>query len=950
MLGVRNDLRIDRAKLVAGAAMGVLAMAAMTSSAARAAEASDAAVTASGEVSEIVVTATRVAREGFTAPTPVTALSGAELLAKAPTTLGDALNQIPSFRPTNTPATSGVNSRNGGIVSADLRGLGAQRTLVLVDGRRFVPSTAEGIVDLKLIPTLLVDQVEVVTGGASAAWGSDAVAGVVNFHLKDRFEGFASTVQAGLSERGDNEEWKAGFAAGGQYMDGKLHVVLGGDYLDNRGIGSQYTRDWGRKGVGLITNPAFAANGLPNFIISPNVHLSVATPGTLVVSGPLRGTAFGPGGVPYQFNFGQVFGASMIGGTVDGLNPTLATDLAPVEESFTGITHIDYELAPHANVFAEFSTGWADTHGRSQQPRDLGTLTIQRDNAYLPAATRALMVADGLTSLKVGRIGDDTGRIGVDGMNQTYRGVVGGKGALVDGWTWDAYYQYGRNRYYLDTGPNNRIAANWTRAVDAVVGPTGQIVCRSTLSAPTNGCIPVDIFGSGAVSASNRYVFGNAWFQLITQEQVASFNVKGDAYHTWAGPISVAAGAEYRDEKADATSDPLSQQVQANTSVGAFSIGNQLPLHGEYHLWEGYAETVVPLAKDQVWARNLDLNAAVRHTDYSTSGPVTTWKVGLSWTPIDDIRLRATRSRDIRAPNLSELFQAGGSSFTNVFDPVLNQTVLIRQVAQPNPDLKPETADTTTAGVILRPHLIPGLDLSIDYYEIKINGVIGTLSPPIITSGCFAGNAALCSQIVFNPDHSINFVLAENQNFALLKTSGVDMEASYRIAGADLPGNLPGHFNLHLLTTYVAELTQVNPSGVTKVAGQLSGFSRLNGVPHWMGTFQAGYDEERWGAMLQARYIGSGVYSNLLTQGAGAANTINDNSIPAYVYLDLFANYNLKVRGHDVTLYTAINNLLDKDPPLIPSGAAGFTLESSTNTAFYDVVGRNYKFGLRFKF
>ena len=207
---------------------------------------------------EVVVSATRINRPGFSAPTPVTSISEAEIETRAPTTLADVLSAIPSFRATASLGTSGVNSRTGGQVTADLRGLGPTRTLVLVDGRRFVSTATDGTVDLKMIPTLLVDQVQVVTGGASAAWGSDAVSGVVNFILKDKIEGVQATVQYGESQRGDDDETKVSFATGGSGFDDRLHFTLGADFLDNQGIGSQYSRDWGRQEYGLLTNTAYA--------------------------------------------------------------------------------------------------------------------------------------------------------------------------------------------------------------------------------------------------------------------------------------------------------------------------------------------------------------------------------------------------------------------------------------------------------------------------------------------------------------------------------------------------------------------------------------------------------------------------------------------------------------------------------------------------------------------
>ena len=899
-----------------------------------------------GTGSEIVITGSRISRAGFSAPTPVTTVSAAEIATRAPSTLADTLATIPSFRSTNNPNNSGVNSRGGGIVTADLRGLTPTRTLVLVNGRRFVPSGTDGVVDLKLIPTLLVNQVEVVTGGASAAYGSDAVAGVVNFRLKDRIKGFEATVQSGISQRGDNSEHRVSLATGGSFLDDRLSFTLGGDYIKNYGIGNQYSRAWGRKEVGLITNTAFATNGLPNYIVAAGVHPSLMSSGGLIVSGPLRGTAFGPNGSTYQFNFGQVFGTSMIGGDGYGNNLSNATQLGAPFESKVMLGHADFKVAPALQLYTEISGAWSDSGGVSQQPRDNGTLTIQRDNAYLPASVRAAMLANGLATITVGRLNNDSGNVLIHPFNRTTRFVGGAKGDLGGGWSYDAYAEIGRNRYGIDTGPNNRIAANYLNAIDAVVSPaTGQIVCRSTLATPGNGCLPQNIFGDGSVKVDN-YSFGTASFRLTTKETVFSGSINGSPFSTWAGPVSIVGGAEYRKESANGTSDPLSQQIQPSGAIGAFVIGNQLPIRGQYHLWEVFGETVVPLLRDSSLGKSLDLNAAVRRTDYSTSGAVVTWKGGLSYVPLSGVRLRATRSRDIRAPNLGELYQAGGSSFTNVFDKVLNQTVQVREFSQGNTQLKPERADTLTGGIVYQPAFVPGLSLSVDYYNIKVKDAIGSISTPLAIQRCNAGLTQFCSAIILNPNGTIAFTVLQSQNLNSFKTSGIDAELRYDFD----PGFIPGRLSTRLLGTYVQKFVTVDSSGANDRVTQLSQFNRVAGVPHFTGIADMTYTLRDFSLNLQGRLIGSGTYYTLFSEGAGAANTIADNHVPAIFYLSLSISQGIMMRGHRFEVFGVVNNLLDRDPPLIPSGGIGNANETSTNPAFYDVIGRSFKMGVRFKF
>jgi outer membrane receptor protein involved in Fe transport len=910
----------------------------------------DDAPAAAADDGEIVVSGSRISREGFSAPTPMTTMGSEEIMRRNPTTVGDILTTVPSFRTTLSTTGGGTRTRGGAVDRADLRGLNdtfATRTLVLVDGRRFVPSGSDGAVDLKLIPATLIEQVEVVTGGASAAWGSDAVAGVVNFKLKSRIDGIQGSVSTGISEEGDAQEYRFSLGTGFAVLDDRLHGVIGADYVKSDGVRNQYSRDWGRNEYGLLTNTAYATNGLPQFIISPNVRPSNMTPGGLIVSGPLRGTAFGPGGAPYNFTFGQVFGASMIGGGNAGQNLSNATLLSTPLEAVTGFSHVDFEISPAINLFGEFMGAWSKSEGQTQQPRDAGNLTIQRDNAFLPSSVRDAMIANGLQTITVGRLNNDTGPVLADARNKTFRGVIGAKGELGGSWKWDTYYQYGQNRYSVAVGPNNRIQSNYRLAIDAVLNPAGQVVCRSTLTSPTNGCIPINIFGDGS-AVPNSYAFGTALFKSLVKQQVFEANLKGDPFSTWAGPVSIAVGGGYRKESLNTTADAISSQPNPNGSFGGWAFNNQSPARGGYDLWEIYGEALVPLLSDVSFAKSLDFNAAIRRTDYRLSGPVTTWKLGLTYEPFDGLRFRATRSRDIRAPNLGELFEGGGSAQAVVPDRVLGSNVQVFDLAIGNLNLAPEKADTWTAGVVYEPEFVRGLQVSVDYYHIKIDGVISSLSPEQRVRNCYNNVPGACDSVVFNPNGTIAYIKHASENLNSLTTSGVDLELFYR-SSLD-PIGVPGNISLRLLGTYVDKLVQVDTAGALDKAGWLSLNSRITGVPHFTGTGELTYSTDAFSFGLIGKLVGKGKFNTLLTEGAGAANTINDNSIPAYLYLNLNAQYNFVVGNSEISLFGQINNLTNTDPPMIPSGAVGNAAETATNPAFYDVIGRAYKVGIRFKF
>ncbi len=303
---------------------------------------------------------------------------------------------------------------------------------------------------------------------------------------------------------------------------------------------------------------------------------------------------------------------------------------------------------------------------------------------------------------------------------------------------------------------------------------TGQPACRSTLTDPTNGCVPANVFGQGSVSAAAvAYYTGTSWVLQEQHQDVYAFKVDGSPFSLWAGPVSTALGVEYREEKIAVDSDPISR-------VSGWRQINTQPLNGSYDVKEGFLEVGVPLLKDLTFARLLDLNGAVRHTDYSTSGGVTTWKVGFNFEPTDEVRFRGTVSRDIRAPSLNELFSGQSQGIAPQIDPVTNLQRSIILLTGGNPNLLPERALTHTAGVVYQPAWVEGLRLSVDWYSIKVEDAISSLAASAILDGCYKQNqTSLCSQITRDANNVLTSVSATLINAAKTETSGVDFEAAY---------------------------------------------------------------------------------------------------------------------------------------------------------------------------
>lgn len=888
--------------------------------------------------SDIVVTGTRVTRTGFSAPTPTTVVGTADLQRTGSTNVAGLLNQLPAFRPTSTTSTRTVG-RESGANYLDLRGIGTVRTLVLVNGQRFVPSAITGQVNLNLLPSILIDRTEVVTGGASAAYGSDAVAGVVNIIYKKNFEGIQGEAQYGIADVGDGKEIALGAVYGTAFDGGRGHLTFAGQYVDNKGAGSLPSRDWGRSEALLIANPGFPNNGLPSRLVVPQGRPSTYSNGGVINGGPLGGTQFLDDGTPAPFTYGTLVGGTFMQGGSGHNSGDYQRVASPLERRLL-YAGLNYELTP--DVEAHVSLSFARSKSILTGGTNFDTnFTIRRDNAFLPASIAQAMDANGVTTFRFGRtladVSGDPSRPFLNNANVTkvYRAVAGLEGKLGGGWTWSAYYQHGESRR-TEYGFYVPVKDNFFRAMDAVVNPTtGAIVCRSTLTNPSDGCIPYNVFGYFVRSPqAASYVTSTLVDHLVFREDVAAASIQGEPFSTWAGPISVAAGAEYRSDRADSETDAISQAFR-------FFSGNPQPIHGKVVVKEVFGEVVVPLADDMAFARLLELNGAVRYTDYSTSGGVTSWKVGVNYKPTDDIRFRFTRSRDIRAPNVNELFSSLTSLIGQLTDRTNNSQNNISVDFAGNPNLVPETANTLTAGIVVEPSFVPGFRFSVDGYDIRIDDLITTITGQDTIDRCFSGNTVLCDLLTRSPAGILTNVRTPFLNLASLKTRGIDFEALYHLPLDRLSSDSDGALTFRLLATYVDRLAINDGVTTVDVAGETGGF-RPNGVPHWSGTFIMNLDKGPLTLSTQVRYIGSGKYDAL-----GTPQNINYLHVPSRTYVQVSGSYQLLQQGdgRGVELFGVIDNLFDKDPPLAPN-----VNQSYTNTALFDQLGRYFRMGVRFKY
>ncbi|MCW2369599.1 TonB-dependent receptor plug domain-containing protein [Sphingobium sp. B11D3D] len=976
---------ITRSRVLrAGAGASLSALALGMAFVATPAFAQDAAQPQDDEAGEaIIVTGSRIARTGFDQPTPVSVVGGEQIARQAAVNVAQVLNELPSFRPQATPSTNAIFANNIGASTADLRGLGANRTLVLINGRRVVASTVQGssfanagAVDLNIIPTSLVERVDVVTGGASAAYGSDAVAGVVNVILDTNLTGLKGSAQYGINDAGDGKEYQFALAGGMGFAGGRGHIVAGVEYSDNKGTGDCYTRDWCALGYNTVANPYRVATnpslgrvapGLPATLILPNtttgsssynglIPLVPNTPANaaLIASG-LPGLEFRSNGTTGRHDFGTYYGSGLFqSGGGDGRQPFYDNfPIAAPVERLNAFAHAKFEVADGIELFTEGSYSRVNGSTIGAQRRDLGNLTIRQDNAYLPDSVANTMATFGLASIPFGRVWEDLGPQRSTVKRDTYRAVVGINAEMWGDWKFDAYYQFGRTDYW-QRGYNTSITPRIQLAIDAVdqgeftTGvANGNIVCRGTLQgvAAAAGCVPLNPFGEGNVSAAAKaWTHGTVEQDTRLTQNVVAASMNGTLFQGWAGPIKAATGVELRQDIARGRADAISRALQFYTGPGA-------PIDGKVDIFEAFGELDVPLAP------GVFFNGAVRYTDYSTSGDVITWKAGLEAAPLDWLRLRGTRSRDIRAPNLFELFGPTQTSFQSV-NPAAGGQVLASVLLGGNPNLVPEEADTLTFGVVLQPDLGSAgrLRFSVDYFDIKLKNAVSQLGAQVIVTGCEVSNiATLCDLITRAPLQSgqtlgtIQSITNRNINLGSLITRGWDIEAAYT-----LPINvLGGSVSLRGMATIIDDLITDSASGVIDRAGMNgSPVSQPSGMPRYIINGYVTFNADPATLQVQVRHISGGTYNNALV-GPGQygydpnrTDSINDNYIAPWTYVNLNGSVAVWNRGDQkMEIFGAINNLFDKDPPVDAPSSFG-----PTNNVLYDVVGRSYRIGARFKF
>jgi outer membrane receptor protein involved in Fe transport len=890
--------------------------------------------------------------------------------------LQDLLNENPEFgNPLFNRTNSNFSTDSAGMATVNLRNLGESRTLVLVNGRRLVPTVpGTGVVDLNVIPTQLVARVDVLTGGASSIYGSDAVAGVVNIILDDKFEGTKAEGQSGLTGKGDDVRTQASLTYGIPFARGRGHLVLYGGYSNE---GAVFSRTRERTATQALS--CFQVNGSDPFA-KCGARLSIFTPPGSVSAGsfddPVGFTFFGGEAIEsepkgFNFNLDRLVAVPTKRYLLNALGRFDVSDRlsATLEASFAR-TEAWPQLEP---VPLDSASIFPETGGRfdieSLVAGRGGTLNRVRNPFVQDAIFNAAVDTDGNGLRDVGflRRMSEFGDRGSDAVRRTWRVLAGLEGSFGS-WRWNAYYSYGRSSQ--DQVTHGLFDFSKLRQALLVVPDISDVNHNGNVTEPicldaqarAEGCVPANLFGgAGALADTYSYLHVDGIsFSEVTQH-LAGAGINGSLLELPGGELGVAAGVEYRREHSRQEYDQLTQ--------AGLNGSNALPnLVGGFSVSEAYGELVAPILASRPFVDMLRLRGALRVAHYTTVGTDWTWNYGLEYAPVEPVRFRAVKSRAVRAPNIGELFIPQTEADTFVSDPcdgvtaatpgILGDTCrsapgVSENIAQNgkftvsqidfntvsatfggNRELREEKADSLTAGMVLNP--IRGLTVTTDYFRIKVSDAIFGLSEQLILNECYAeGIALLCNLVTRRPaavngasSGSLDRIDTRLINSGGLEIKGIDSTISYR---GDLAG---GHFDFSLAYTHLMRGLVVAVEG-----GPKDRFAGEVGSSRDRATASISYDRAKWGATLRAIYVGP-AYLNDQLPGVERTSKFKTH---AETVFDAQVRF---TRAERFQFYLGVDNLLDNAPPLIMGGAPG----TNTDAGTYDAIGRRFYAGARARF
>ncbi len=957
----------------------------------------DAEAEAEDVLEEIITTGSRLIRSGFDAPSPVVIIGNKEIRASTSPAIGDLLNDLPQLRTTFGLSNSSRFIGTAGIGSLDLRGLGTQRTLVLVNGRRHVSSSeGEQIVDVNSIPTDMIERIEIITGANSAVYGADAVAGVVNFILKDDFDG--ATFRASTGDAGDSDFGRNSFAftMGRNFAGDRGNAIFSVGYEDQDLLtagerGGDYVKLYGTvpnpdDGDTIDANGIQIDDGIPDRITVPNRGFwAISNAGTsLFLNGSLNPDgSFSP--VPFG-DFEYTDGLSCGGQGCTALDLSTFQVLQAEFQRFTLDANFKYDVSDSAEWYFEGRYANVDSAQQGQPSFDFGApVIIERDNAFVTPSFGAAMDAAALPFADLRRFNVDLGLRQEFNNRETIRGVTGLRGEFGDGYRFDVFANYGRSSIER-VNENNRIDERWAAAVDAVtidaagatdlrnsglipLAQAGDIVCRSTLQEAQGedsglpdfayvGCVPANVVGFGLISQEAKDFVNSTAVGLaeVQQTQFAATVSNPELIDHWAGSIAGVLGVEFREEKSFVRGDSLS-------ALGNTFFNNLASTIGEFDVTEVFAEFGVPLLRDKPGAQDLTLEFAGRYSDYSTIGETFTWETRLNWQPIDSLRFRFNLGEALRAPTIGDLFSPPGENFNIVDDPcdmdnldlgTNGRIVRIANcqalgIADPenfdsldeesitllqggNPNLSEEVADTFTIGFVYTPGWAENLSIALDWYDMEITDAIALTGSQAILDKCVDDPGGINNQ--FCPLVTRDSVgnIVELRRFPLNLNELQTSGLDFEIDYSFDVGDF-GTLQNRLVGSYLNERTFILSSD--------DNFDLLVGElgdPEWQINYRGALLFSSWEVFLELRWIDEMfIEEQELLFGSSTNNDPNpdvtDNTIADSVfYVDLGASY---VFDSGFEIGVVIDNLTDEDPPFALFGNGGAS-------GIYDSIGRFY--------
>lgn len=936
---------------------------------------------------DIVVTGSRIARPNLEQSSPVSVINEAEISLQQPQSAEEFLRDLPGSTPGQNAQ---VNNGNIGIATLNLRNLGTNRNLILLNERRVVPSTLAAQTDLNIIPVALLERVDVFTGGASTVYGADAVAGVINFITKRNFAGIEMNANYGLTERGDGRNYRFDVTTGANFADGRGNAVVNLSYTKASPVFA------GERAFGRVARSSVTGNEQGSTTAVP---ATINTALFFDANGVSRGNsrvntetgAFELGESNYNFLPTTILQTPFerFGIFAQG-RFEISSAVEAYTQGFFTRTSVVQQNAPSGSFFTPFQVPLNNQFLTATQRQQICQARIDIDpatagrQAPTPGQCEPIIASGREVQLDIGRRFVEAGNRITDLRSNTFEVVAGFRGPLTSTLNWDISGQHGKaDRVNISNG--------------AGLASRLQESLRNCPAGSTVGCRPINLFGAeGSITAADVAFLDVPLFSFTNTElSAAQAVVNGDL--GFSSPfaeeaVGVAVGLEYRRYEGSSRGDLPSSTSGAVLGAGAPA----LPVSGEYDTKEAFAELILPLI-EQRFIHNLTLEAGVRYSDYSTSGGNWTYKGGASLSPIRDIKFRGVYARAVRAPNLGELFQpqvtfltgrgvdpcqgteaqvaarganvavcraATGGFFGGIGAPSAGQ---INATTGGNPDLDPEIATTITAGVVLQPRFLPGAALTLDYYDIKVRDAISTPTASDVIDGCYFQsdpNLPLCRSIGRNPsngglsgpNNTTSGPFLGQSNLGRIRSTGWDLGASYR---RDL-----GFARLNL--SFIGNKTERNQfqATPTSINRECVGyFSPGCGLPTPEYTwnlrttlgFGSGSDFSLLWRHLSSVEVEPVAPSPQVEAGrptnAGPTNFFADyRKIPAYDYFDFAFQQAI---ADNMRFTFTIQNLFDKDPPFVGGQAGGAGAASTATNTFpstYDPLGRRFVAGVNLRF